>query len=668
MSQFSKHRLVEPTYWILFIVFLGGVYVVVNSATSATFAFWPDIYEGFIKPAVTILAVLRVWTCTRIDRDVFTSGLLFNAACWTIAAVALTSGWAMLPCALVVVIHFGWQRIIRSESLASPEAHFGLVQLARRGRSNWVRCLFLLSALGGLILVFLTKVQSLGQGWFDPGRGVSVNNMADLAQRYAFALFIVQNFAVFLLTPIYLGGAIADERERRTLEMLMTTHLTEEQVVIGKFLSRVLYLGAVLLAGLPILSFTLVWGGVDMDLVIANYLNTLVNLIAVGTFSIAISSRARTALRGTMLCYAILLPAVGVWEIAKFDTQSLFVARPGLSGPLWNWLTDWGAIRVTAAFTLSLWCVGRTAQVLRKYRAEGPPPEKLVLPEEKPTLAKVEALWAPRPPVSDNALVWKERYLHRTLHPASPVMFAPVIGLFLWLFFLSLAQQAAVLGPAPSGFIEAFRSILAVLIFPSALLVCLSLALGTAVSLAWERQKRTFDNLLALPVRRRDIVGAVARGNVLRKASWFGLMLAALLLGAFAEALHPIGVMLFAGSVCAHVVFFLGIGLFLSVISTTSLQAGLRMGIVLLALVVVPFAAGLIWTARPDDFWRTFVNYGVNPLGAWVGSYVGWPEFENGGTEFSVRLRVIGLGITLYTLAGVVFGLLAWWRLERQRG
>lgn len=658
MKQAVKQREKYAILWIAIIV----LWVI----SILSLAFLTSAYLVSVGVACTFCACLHIWICTRGDSGHLTSRLLMSSLAFVVAAVVMTSGWATLPFAIVLAFGLLWSHNSLSERFASPEIYYGLVRLGRRGRSSWVRILFLVGALAGLVFAFQTRTRFLGQGWFDPGPGVSLNSMAELGQSYAFALFTVQNFAVFLLTPIYLGGAIVEERDRRTLDMLLTTHLTEGQIVFGKFLSRILYLGAVMAAGVPLLSFMLFWGGVDMGLVAANYLNTLLNLATVGVLSILISSRARTALRGTLLCYAILFPVVVIWEIVAGETHSLFVARPGPFGAFWTSLSGLGTIRANAAIVLSMWCLGRTVQQLRERRAEDLPPEEPIVREEAQITVNDGSIWAARPPIGDNALLWKERYLYRTLHPGTVMVFAPVIGLVL-IFFL-IGFMGRISGEGFEGFNVFIFYASTVLIFPCAGFCVLSVALGTAMSFAWERHRATLDNLLTLPVERRELLFAVASGNVLRRGSWLWLISVFLAIGALSGALHPLGAGILAASLLAHLIFFVGFGLFISVVSMNTLQAGFRMGVLILSLVVLPLAAGMIWPARPDDFWKNLATYGVNPVGTWMGSYFGWKEFAARDDAFVARLQVMGLGITLYALAGVVFGLLAWWRLERKCG
>jgi hypothetical protein len=63
-----------------------------------------------------------------------------------------------------------------------------------------------------------------------------------------------------------MAASIQEERD--------TTHLPAREIVLGKWLSRCVYVGMVLLAGLPVLTAVPLWGGIAMVTIAANFLHT----------------------------------------------------------------------------------------------------------------------------------------------------------------------------------------------------------------------------------------------------------------------------------------------------------------------------------------------------------------------------------------------------------
>ena len=159
-----------------------------------------------------------------------------------------------------------------AQSWLSPHGFSDLVRLARRGRSTFVRVLYVLALFGALAVVFQQM----------PTERSHRNQNALVAERFSITILVAQNLAVCILMPIYCAASIQEERDKHTFALLFTTQLTARQIVQGKLLSRIGHVGSVLLAGLPVLSFVQLWGGIDMPMIAANFWNTAMLLLSVG--------------------------------------------------------------------------------------------------------------------------------------------------------------------------------------------------------------------------------------------------------------------------------------------------------------------------------------------------------------------------------------------------
>ena len=56
------------------------------------------------------------------------------------------------------------------------------------------------------------------------------------------------------MTPAVAAGGIASERQRRTIEYLFATDLSNGEIVLDKLCARLLTVGKLLLATLPVLA------------------------------------------------------------------------------------------------------------------------------------------------------------------------------------------------------------------------------------------------------------------------------------------------------------------------------------------------------------------------------------------------------------------------------
>lgn len=127
----------------------------------------------------------------------------------------------------------------------------------RRSRDMVLR----VAVLGGLMALVMVPV--LGSG----------SSMRDMAQSGATAFTLIaygQLAAICLLTPLFMAGAIAQESNPRTWEILVTTPLNSLQIVLGNLAGRLFLALALLLSALPLCILVRLFGGVRSGAVVAS--------------------------------------------------------------------------------------------------------------------------------------------------------------------------------------------------------------------------------------------------------------------------------------------------------------------------------------------------------------------------------------------------------------
>jgi ABC-type transport system involved in multi-copper enzyme maturation permease subunit len=241
--------------------------------------------------------------------------LVFLAA--LVAALLRASPAVVIATAMFGVLLSAWAVRRRGAEAAGPMFFYDLVRLARRGRSTSLRCLYALLLLAGLYFVYWNRfpVEAEFANLFRLRPKVRLDELARFAGTFATSLFALQSAAVLILTPAYVSGAIAEEKERRTLELLFTTHLTDREIVLGKLFGRSIHLLGVVLAGLPILMVLQVWGGVEPLLPLAGFFVTVLTLLSVGGICIYCSVACRDSFTALIVSYLVVVPVavVGVF-------------------------------------------------------------------------------------------------------------------------------------------------------------------------------------------------------------------------------------------------------------------------------------------------------------------------------------------------------------------
>lgn len=186
-----------------------------------------------------------------------------------------------------------------------------LVQNAsRRSKHNLVRSAY----LAVLILVLLWAV--LGN---TRGGPVSYRELASSgATSFAWVAYL-QVFLICIISPVFMAGAIAQEANPRTWDILLTTPLSKLEIVLGNLLGRLWFVLALLFASLPLFALTQFFGGVPGRSILASYMVAAGAAVLVGAIAVALSvsrlvgQRAVFAFYISVVSYLAATIAVDAW-------------------------------------------------------------------------------------------------------------------------------------------------------------------------------------------------------------------------------------------------------------------------------------------------------------------------------------------------------------------
>lgn len=149
----------------------------------------------------------------------------------------------------------------------------------KRRRDLFIRCGYL-GLLIGIVIV------SIGTG------SSSTGNLAELAKTSA-NLFQMLSYCqlalVALLAPIFTAGAITQEKDSQTYDILLATPLTNGQIVLGSLMSRLFFVIALLVSGIPVFSITQIFGGVAIGAIVQSFLIAASTAFVTGAVAMAIA-------------------------------------------------------------------------------------------------------------------------------------------------------------------------------------------------------------------------------------------------------------------------------------------------------------------------------------------------------------------------------------------
>src|SRR5439155_8599815 len=131
--------------------------------------------------------------------------------------------------------------------------------------------------------------------------------LSEFAEGFSRAFMLGQLAVILLLTPLFVADAVSEEREHRTWNLLLTTAMTDREIVFGLLACRLANLGMIVLTGLPILSLMPFLGGVDPIWVVTSFWATGMTMATLGAVSILISIASKTSIGAILTTYGCCL-------------------------------------------------------------------------------------------------------------------------------------------------------------------------------------------------------------------------------------------------------------------------------------------------------------------------------------------------------------------------
>ncbi len=135
---------------------------------------------------------------------------------------------------------------------------------------------------------------------------------------------------LMFIVPAVTAASISGERERQTLDLMLTTQITAAQVVIGKLMGALSTLLLLILSSFPVVALVLVFGGVTwLDVIALLFCYVTVALFG-GSLGLCFSSLFKRSTLATVVTYGVLAAIVGgTYFINRF---SLSLSEMSLRG------------------------------------------------------------------------------------------------------------------------------------------------------------------------------------------------------------------------------------------------------------------------------------------------------------------------------------------------
>ena len=511
----------------------------------------------------------------------------------------LVLAWAVLLLVAAVLFRRGWLKLF------GPMLWYDLVRTGRRVRTYLIRGAYLFILLAVLWMLYLNA-------WPAGYRGAPLNSqIARFAENFLYTFLITQYVLMVLLTPAYTAGAIAEERQKKTIQFILATDLRNHEIILGKLGSRMAHLGLLLLAGLPVLSAVQFLGGVDPTLILAGFAGTAVTLASTAGVGILASVVARPSRAALLLAYGavlayVLVCCLGLFILSWLPRQPFYAGAA--AGPfsiesligvieagnpvtaVENAFNSANPFETALLQSLGAYALFHGIVATATTLAASMLVRRASLREPRPPGAKAAAR---RPSVGEQPMVWKELHAERGPGRRWPVFV--LIGLLVgasmlpmvwgWYEQLQWHRSWAYWRESLNMWVRIVGTI-------TACLTLLGVAVQAAYSIRTERDRETFDSLLTSPLSSEDILYGKWLGASL-SVRWMLVWLALVWgLGVVGGGLNLLAVPLLVLAWGVYAAAMASLGLWFSLVSRTSMRAVLY---TILAAVGLAVGHWLIW-------------------------------------------------------------------------
>ncbi len=168
-----------------------------------------------------------------------------------------------------------------------------------RGRMRGRRAFVLLTVHLLAVAGFAFFVETVAVGSISPFGGGPQS--ADIGRVLFDAMLIFLTIVVLILAPSSTSGAISLEREKQTLDMLVTTPVSSLAIVLGKLVAALGWMALLLLASIPVMALVFMFGGVGPEELVRAYTVLGVTAVMYSSLGLFISALFKRTQASTVL-------------------------------------------------------------------------------------------------------------------------------------------------------------------------------------------------------------------------------------------------------------------------------------------------------------------------------------------------------------------------------
>jgi len=202
---------------------------------------------------------------------------------------------------------------------------------SRRSRHLWLRTAYLSALFAVVLLSLIVSVT---------GQNASLTELAKGASQTFKWASMTQLLLMCFLAPVFTAGAITQERDAQTYNILLSTPLSNAQIVFGSLMSRLYFVIMLLLAGLPIFLMAMVYGGVTSSQILESFALSGSTAILTGALAIFLAMIGVGTRRTIFSFYLMIgLYLLSLYLLGQWAATWLEASPANIAGQRMSWLT-----------------------------------------------------------------------------------------------------------------------------------------------------------------------------------------------------------------------------------------------------------------------------------------------------------------------------------------
>jgi ABC-type transport system involved in multi-copper enzyme maturation permease subunit len=546
-----------------------------------------------------------------------------GVAVWLVGAVLiwfLGRRWNWGPGELVLA-GAGWVFVLALlarepvRNMFGPVFWFEALRLGRRRSTFVLRLLYVLAVVALLGQFYLSWLNRTGYYYSNTGV-VPPSTLSGFANDFFNTFAVVQLIVAAFLTPAFVAGTITDEKERKTLHFLLATDLRNREIIFGKLAARLINILMFVLAGVPVLAFLQLFGGIDPDVALASTAVTVLTVCGLASLSIMMSVLCQRSRDAIAMSYVIAFAYVALsFVLAMVVRYNLANTVVGTVSDVFGYRIDWADFSDALASGNILYTFpaatrgGRDldpdviADVLGKYAAfwglatavmigfATARIRRATLEPARGTTRKTahHSTVRVRPAIHSDAMLWKEVFVTSTKR----------VGVFGWFFRFMMALLLMVIpgmlawriffrddygyygyrngfGERWEEFQEGMNAWVRICTGVIGTIIFFGAAMRGASAIAGERDRDAWVSLLASPLTAWEMLRGKWIGCMLTMRGAYFTLLVIWIIGLIIGAANIFTVLLTIATIGIFTSAYSWIGLFWSTSAKTTLSASVK--------------------------------------------------------------------------------------------